>query len=286
MRSHLTSNRTEHYIGVYCQTDDNHVNWGCVDIDGKDFENKHPQSIDDAFDDNYNGHDWDAMWSVAGQLHEALDYKRCTAWTERTTNGIHVWVFPEQPVLAVTMRRALLAACTVIGYQPKEVNPKQETLNPDKPFGNYVRLPYYGALANGTPIDRFVIDEDGPMTVEEFTRTATTHRTPIATLEAMAALYTPPAPKVVDVAAAESTAQAFQMLVPILPNLVNHIFAEGALGDRSNTLVKVALELRSHGWRAQAVYIVIDALDQKLGKFVDRDDREEQLLRLVEDYGT
>jgi len=102
----------------------------------------------------------------------------------------------------------------------------------------------------------------------------------------MAALYTPPAPKVVDVAAAESTAQAFQMLVPILPNLVNHIFEEGALGDRSNTLVKVALELRSHGWRAQAVYIVIDALDQKLGKFVDRDDREEQLLRIVEDYGT
>ena len=223
------------------------------------------------------------MWKVAGQLQEALDYKDITSWTERTTNGIHVWTFPTEPVPAAIMRHALLAACQVIDYQPKEVNPKQETLNPDKPYGNYVRLPYYGAIIQ-QPKDRFVIGEDGPMGWQQFVQEACDNRTEPVQYEEVAALYDPPPVKVPMNLVA--TTKQLDELYPILPPVVKMIFDDGPLnGDRSSAMVKTALILRDEGWKPQGVYWVLEALDVKLGKFVGRDDREDQLAIIVEDYG-
>jgi len=178
--NHLKSTYQDEWIGVYPHLGDRGVSWGCIDIDGKDFQ-KEDHTDADVLGVNWV-HDWARMLTLAHNIQAVLDYKHVYAHIEQTRNGYHLWVFPEAGIVpAAYMRRALMAACKACRYDPKEVNPKQETLNPDKPFGNYVRLPYYGALANGTPIDRFVIDEDGPMTVEEFTRTATTHRTSVGT---------------------------------------------------------------------------------------------------------
>jgi len=375
------------YIGVYCIDVDNHTRWGCIDIDGKDFASPD------------QGHDWDRMWTLAALLQDVLNYKDITSWLERTKNGIHVWVFAEVPVLAATMRRALMVACEVADYKPKEVNPKAEGVGfvheyhcpngpllasrspggrrllqhpspeeegqpdsaheagddgpgrrtasdvggwsgdtawpvsgaawneaalgvggspqggRDRPtgaassldgrattgadqrmpgcgsgcretgtaFGNFVRLPYYGALVNGTPPDRFVVDEDGrPMDVHEFSRSALGSRNPVALLEALADLYVPPSPKVtLELSAA--THEQFTLLEPLLPPLVKVIFEEGPLnGDRSGALVKTAILLRNDGWRAQAAFTVLMALDERLGKFVGRPDREEQLLKIIE----
>ena len=48
---------------------------------------------------------------------------------------------------------------------------------------------------------------------------------------------------------------------------------------------KTALILRDEGWEPQGVYWVLEALDNKLGKFVGREDREDQIATIVEDYG-
>lgn len=264
---HLT---TGPYIGVYCTTDDNHTRWGCIDIDGKDFQ-----------------HNWDEMWGTANLLCDALEHVEVKGWTERTTNGIHVWVFAEQPVPAAVMRRALLVTCQVIDYQPKEVNPKQETLNPDKPFGNYVRLPYYGYFLNGMPEDRFIMDEDGPLTLEQFQQAAQAHLAPLTVLESMAELYVPPTAKEIDVDLDAITDIDF--LVPILPPVVRAIYEDGPLnGDRSHAIVKSAVIMRDEGWQAQGIYQVIDAIDRRLGKFTDRDaaERATALMEIVEKYGT
>lgn len=252
------------HVGVYPLRDDNTVRWGCVDIDGKDFDG-----------------DWERMWTVANDLTDALAYKNCTAWTERTANGIHVWVFADAFVPAATMRRALLAACEVIEYRPREVNPKQETVTVDKPLGNYVRLPYYGYLADGMPKDRYVIDEDGPLALEQWCQAVQGSLTDEATLHAMAVLHTPPVQVSADVDTSTST--NIDNLYPILPPVVRAIYDDGPLnGDRSSAIVKAAVIMRDDGWQAQAMYQVLDAIDMRLGKFVGRDDREQQLLAIIE----
>lgn len=278
MRNHLHDGP---YIGVYCITPDNHTRWGCIDLDGKDFP---VTSIDNDGRAGASATDWDRMWTLAALLQDVLAYKDITSWLERTKNGIHVWVFVDEPVLAATMRHALLVACEVADYKPKEVNPKQTELTEAKPYGNFVRLPYYGALANGTPPDRFVVDEDGmPLTVEGFCRSAIGSRNPVALLESLAELYEPPVPLQVNVELSEATAAQFAILEPILPPLVKVIFEEGPLnGDRSGALVKTAILLRNDGWRAQAAFTVLMALDERLGKFVGRPDREEKLLEIIE----
>lgn len=254
------------YIGVYPLCDDNHVWWGCIDIDGKD----------------HNG-DWDHMWTVAATIQDVLAYKEVTCWLERTANGIHVWVFAAEPVPAYVMRQALLVACDVASYRPKEVNPKQTEVTEAKPYGNYVRLPYYGTFKSAQ-VDRFIVDEDGRLlSLEEFSRSAMADRVPVELLYSMSDLYTPPAVTTVNVDTDLALASEFLFLQPILPTVVKMIFEDGPLnGDRSAALVKTAVILRDEGWQAQAAYTVVNALDDKLMKFTGRDDREAQLLSIIE----
>lgn len=268
------------YIGIYPMLDGNTVCWGCIDIDGKDFMDRHDASAPQ--------YDWTEMWRVAAELQDVLAYKEVTSWLERTANGIHLWVFAEGAVPAAIMRRALLVACEVAEYKPKEVNPKQEELTEAKPYGNYVRLPYYGALKNGTPPDRFVVDEDGvPMSVEAFCRSSEGSRVPVETLEAMAALYTPPAPSATStVELDEATAEEFEMLRPILPPVIELMIEKGAMGDRSAALVRACCILRDDGWQSQAIFTVLRGLDRNVfGKFANRPDPDKPLLDIMAKCG-
>ena len=92
------------------------VRWGCIDLDVRaahkrrwDYDTSH-----DAF--------------VAAQnLVTALGVMQIRAWVERTkSNGYHVWVFANDWVPAVHMRRTLLVACSLVDVPPTEVNPKSE----------------------------------------------------------------------------------------------------------------------------------------------------------------
>lgn len=269
------------YIGVYPVTDDNTTGWGCIDLDGKD----HLVALDEEMG-VAQPYDWTLMWRIATELQDVLAYKEVTSWIERTANGIHLWVFAEERVAAETMRHALLVACQVAQYKPKEVNPKQTSVSAEKPLGNYVRLPYYGALkldSDDMPRDRFVVDEDGrPLSVREFSRLAMASRTPVSKLEAMSTMYAPPASAgTSSVSVDAATDEAFRMLEPILPPVVAMIFADGPLGDRSNAMVKVALILRDGGWTPQSTFVVLKALDERLGKFVGRPDQDERLLDII-----
>lgn len=271
------------FVGVYPVTDDNTTGWGCIDIDGKG----HTYTRHFHNDRDETEVSWDEMWEIAAELQDVLAYKQVTSWLERTAHGIHVWVFAEQRLPAATMRHALLVACDVAEYKPKEVNPKQVSVSADKPLGNYVRCPYPGALSKGTPDSRFVIDEDGrPLTVQQFCRTAMGSRVPVTTLEAMSALYVEPETRStnVDLDAANDT--EFAMLRPILPVVVEMMFTDGAIGDRSATLVRAAAILKDDGWLAQAAFCVLRALDRLvLRKFADRPDPDGPLLKIIETVG-
>lgn len=114
-------------IGLYpTWHNDNGVlmaSWGCCDIDTGD-------------------------WSEAYALVVSLRAMGMVPHVERSrSKGWHTWLFPSEPVTALEMRRALKVAYAAIELPAKEANPKQETLKPGQ-VGNYVRLPYKGAMSN------------------------------------------------------------------------------------------------------------------------------------------
>lgn len=292
---HLTGNSTDSWMGVYPHLGaggDQQCSWGCIDIDGADFplqyggEDDGPvNTLEDYDRKNPQWHDWDAMFDLATNLVEALEYKDVNGYIERTRNGYHVWIFPENPphhlVPARVMRRALMAACSVCDFDPKEVNPKQEALEAGR-VGNYVRLPYYGCLAGNvtTRADRYFLDDiHDKLTVHGFLDFV--QRTPVANLEAIARLWTPP-PVEHDIdPAAGMDAEPY---LTQMDGLSYRIWRDGPLPgkDRSSTLAQLAHLCAEQGFPMQIAYTIVASADQRWGKFHDRDDGVEQLTAIVE----
>jgi hypothetical protein len=264
-------------IGTYLldgQGDTVKCRWGCVDFDEGEA----------------------ASWAYALNLQTILAEFDVDAWVERSrSKGYHVWIFLTAWTPARLVREALLAACQMVGSPIKEVNPKQIELEYDdeldrERLGNYVRLPYPGAMAadgEALRLDarRVVVDDDGvPYTLEEFVIGASESRTPPEKLEALAALYAPPV--------------RIQPVAPIVPSdgsrpavrrlsgLAFTIYEQGPYqgGDRSDTLFKLARLMREEGelTHGEALDLLRDA-DSRWGKFVARGASGERSLRQLLD---
>lgn len=246
------------YIGVYPLVNDR-VSWGCIDIDGKDF-----------------GHNWQNMWTLARNLSTVLRVKDVYAHTERTRNGYHLWVFPTAPLVpAAHMRRALMAACKAIGYDPKEVNPKQEKAIG---VGNYVRLPYYGAIACGLPEDRYFVDADGlALDLVESLAVLEHGKTTPEALEALARLWQPPA------TSHTVNTNNTHVDTTLLTGREFVAWRDGPASgfDRSGSLVRLARLMLERGMTPDDVFPFIKSADERWGKFYMRDDCDEQLVALI-----
>lgn len=295
---HLRSADPADHIGVYCMVGDM-CSWGCIDIDGKDFPTVTPCENCEETDDHecwidgelygpLEEHDWDRMLTLARNLSVTLGYKHIPAHIERTKNGYHVWVFPSKPLVpAKHMRRALQAACKAVGYDPKEVNPKAEGPRAGtKGLGNFVRLPYGGALADAwRPQARYMMTElSTPLTLSHWLSylEAFPGRTCPLDLELTSALWTPPT-----VAHHEVDYEAGLDVQPILHLLDGRtwtIWKDGPLpgSDRSTTLARLAHECAERGITATQAFAVIKSADERWGgKFANRADGVEQMARIV-----
>ena len=288
---HLTSINPNDHIGVYCMIGEQ-CSWGCIDIDGKDFPIKEgPPEAKDIDAPNWN---WTLMLTLARNLQTVLANApggTIAAHIEKTKNGYHVWVFPEKPLVpARAMRRALMAACKAIGYDPKEVNPKAEGPRPGtKGYGNFVRLPYGGTCGGAISPRRFIDDrildpvlsniEANGRILDAALSNIEANRTPLDRLEACAALWTPPPERhiAVDVEAGLDIAD----LLPLLDGKSYTIWKDGPLpgSDRSTTLAKLAHHLYECGLQPTHAFAVLRSADARWGKFQDR---PEQLERMIE----
>jgi len=247
----------QEYIGIYPMMDDNTVWWGCSDIDVNDLDQ-------------------------ARNIQLALKLKLIESWVEKTVKGFHVWVFARKPVEARVMRRALLAAHAAAKVPAKEINPKQEQTSG---YGNYVRLPYPGALY-APPANRYILDaNDNPMPVETFVNEAVTHAVTQEDLEPLAKLYVPKSP-------IQFTVNNSNVPIDVAKTLLSpytfRMFMEGPLpnSDRSGTLVRLAYRLRSDGVPPEVAYGIIRTADKSWGKFYDREDGELHLTKIIADvYG-
>lgn len=252
---HLTGGITS--IGVYPQRDGDIVKWGCSDIDVAD-----PV--------------------LARNLQLALNGLGIRSYVELTRSAhYHVWVFSAAWIAAKTMRRALLVAHDVAGVPPKEVNPKQETLE-GQSVGNYVRLPYPGGL-NATPTRRVMqtwynVTYKGALQLRPFLRDVDPNAP--ALIERAAALWKPPAKKEV----------LFDGLPPVdreltqrLSGLAYTIFTQGPYDtDRSAALYKLAAKCKDDGLSPSEALVLVTDADQRWGKYSARADGPRWLRTTVE----
>jgi hypothetical protein len=248
-------------VGIYPATANETCFWGCVDID-----------VDDIV--------------TTVNLQTALASKGVKAFTERTRKGYHVWVFTENAVPLWVMRRALQAACAAIGYSPKEVNPKQESLA-ETPIGNYVRLPYFGG---NDCFERYIFQynisqrQATRLSVEQFVAEVETYGfTPQATLIELAALYTPE-PKVAVTVDDTVDPIGLSLILNRVDGLSHTIWRDGPLdgSDRSGTLAKLAYRLADQQFTPDEMFAVLKSADRRWGKFYARADGDHQLLKLIE----
>lgn len=95
-------------------------------------------------------------------------------WLERSKSGlIHLWILFKEPVLAMKIRYIFKKIAARLGL--KEVNgvfeifPKQDRLE-DGQYGNFMHLPYHGALNGGSHDRRTMINPDTelPISLNEF----------------------------------------------------------------------------------------------------------------------
>lgn len=255
-------------IGVYpiCN---NKVKWGCVDFDEGEEDSRR----------------------YAARLVYYLGLEGITAWPERSrSKGFHVWVFCKEWTEARLVRGALNYACTFIDVPNKEVNPKQWMLAEGQ-VGNYVRLPYPGALRTDQPRilsggRRVMVDLETDMDYpfDLFVREAWDQRTDTKALEVLAAWYRPkPEPK----RSAYVPSKAEEEVDEIAARLsysARRLYDNGPKNsDRSSALVALAGRIaRDRTHEPNEVRELLGVADRNWGKYSPRADGEYRLDEIVD----
>ena len=247
----------EELIGIYPLRDDNTVKWGCSDIDINDID-------------------------LARNLQLALQIQNVPAFIEKTVKGFHVWVFASEWIPAAIMRRAFLSAHEAINLAAKEINPKQEEATN---LGNYVRLPYPGAMVQ-EPETRYMLDdEDMPIAFGTFLAEALDNRVSTKQLRPLAEKHKPRGKATLENINVSATVEE------ALNHCSRHIKAVWYGGplqsqDRSNTLCMLVHRMYDYNVPINLAYVVLADADKRWGKFHLREDCVEQLTKIVEDiYG-
>jgi len=256
-------------IGIYPSWHDQDgtlmASWGCCDIDTGD-------------------------WSEAHSLATALRAMGMVPHIERSrSKGWHIWIFPENPVTAKAMRRALKVAYAAIELPAKEANPKSEQLKPGQ-VGNYVRIPYKGALGLGGNPEKqtFMVGwdhrSDGfPLPCSDWVyEFDTSYTTPATTIEDWGQRWVEPDRKVIVNMESVSDDQLYG-IIQRLPGELKLFVEKGPQSDRSSGLVALAYKLRANRYTAKEIYSILQVADQAWGqKYSSRADGDKWILDIVE----
>ena len=263
--------RGEIGVGVYpsYHTPDGRLmaSWGCCDIDTGD-------------------------WAEAYMLATALKTMGMTPHIERSrSKGWHVWVFLNEDVEAWEMRRALKVAYAAIELPAKEANPKSEQLKPGQ-VGNYVRLPYKGALTRFEDSmqvrQTFMVGWDAqsegfPIGCSDWLYEYDSgFETQATTVKQWALRYVePPRKHIVDIQMLED--ETIAGIINTLPGDLKLFVKNGPANDRSAGLVALGHKLRQQKYTAQEIYSLLTVADQVWGnKDGGRPDGEKWLVDIVE----
>lgn len=73
------------------------------------------------------------------------------------SGGAHLFVLFDNPVIARVARAAVINMSKILGFPGVEVFPKQDRIDEDNPFGNWINIPYF----NAEETTRYAIDLNG-----------------------------------------------------------------------------------------------------------------------------
>lgn len=247
-------------IGIYPIVHDNDgklwVRWGCCDIDTGD-------------------------WQEAFLLATALNGMGLLPHVERSrSKGWHIWVFVPEWVEAWEMRRCLKVAYAAIDLPAREANPKSEQLRPSQ-LGNYVRLPFKGALIVDSErqvmVDGWDRHDDGePVGFFDWIHPSNhVYSDPNRIKHWANKWYERPRRSIEIKVGAEA-----DRLAHTLPATWQTTWREGNVRDRSATFVAMAYDLAKRGWQPSDVFTILWGCPWN--KYRDRVDGEHYVRDIVE----
>ena len=240
----------EEAIGVYPLWERNNVwmvNWVAVDLDEGDISDIH-----------------------ADNLVALLKQMGIKGWKEPSrSKGYHVWVYLKEPVSASLARKGMIGACRTVDVPIREVYPKQIHLDAGQ-IGNCLRLPY-------PAIRKSPRQEVAGYDLQKFVEEALATRVPAGVYRKLMSLYnaTEPAPIV-------QPKDYGTKINGDFVGVAKDIWHNPRDDDRSSTLYAFAGSLIWQEFSIEATVDWVRRLDERLGKFTDRRDREEQIRNLVQ----
>lgn len=261
VRDHLDG---ELPIGVYPLFRNNshggkwHVNWCAVDLDEGDGDLVH-----------------------AKNLKLLLSRFGITAFIERSrSKGFHIWVYLKQPVTATLARESLFGACELVDVPTHEVYPKQTELS-GKGYGNCLLLPFPNIANPGRQV--IIDDTDKAMTLADFTHAAWSTRAPVHSIQTVHSLHKERHIRKANAFLDSTAVGALQGRDDKdFKYIARQIWDGDVREDRSNALYAFACSLFRQNYRDDSVFRWSAALDERIGKFVGRSDREKRLHELVD----
>ena len=210
----------------------------------------------------------------ADNLIRLLEAKSIQAWKETSkSKGYHVWVYLREPISASIGRNAMIGACRVVQVPTREVYPKQVLLEPNR-IGNCLRLPYPDKRNKGRH-EVFDPDGEGMLDVSKFIEQAWENRTPVSLIRSLLPLYEATKPKLKQPSKDFSPKDGFK-------GTAKKIWEDLNTQDRSATMYAFASSLLWQGYSFDATVDWVRRLDQRLGKFSERNDQEAQIRNLVQ----
>ena len=243
-------------IGVYPLWQRNNVwmvNWVAVDLDEGDVSDVH-----------------------ADNLVALLTKMKIKSWKEPSrSKGYHVWVYLKEPISATIGRNGMIGACRTVDVPIKEVYPKQTFLEGNK-IGNCLRLPYPKIRKPGK-------QEVEGYSLKQFVEEAIENRTPPAIYRKLLPLYNATRPVTLHKFKDTGT-KTDGNFVGVAEEIWNNPTSKRGVDatDRSATLYAFAGSLLWQEYSIQATIDWVRRLDDRIGKYVDRQDRERRLQALVE----
>jgi hypothetical protein len=129
-------------IGIVPIRDDNSCKFGAIDID------------------EYKGFDLKQI------VDDCQKVKAPVVVCRSKSGGAHIYLFIDDAMPAVDMRRKLQELAEAVGYADAEIFPKQDVVLSERgDVGNWINMPYF----EGSKTTRYGVKEDGsPMQPEEF----------------------------------------------------------------------------------------------------------------------
>jgi hypothetical protein len=185
--------------------------------------------------------------------------------TQSKSGGAHLWMFTKTPLKAAHVIKCLRHWVNELGWSPKtEVFPKQSERANSDDIGNWINLPYFGALSDKPACAAIVAEPDNQstrtLTLEQFLRVAENSSPVEGYVEEAALKVRSRSPKSADILFSDGP--------PCIQSILAAAAKEGwSEGSRNNTLWHIAVYLSKQGHDEAKLKAKLDEMNKTVWEY-------------------